>query len=302
MTSTLVPTYRMRIEPDEDAENPRKMFEQTANVITVDLREYIPIDDDFGPLADQWRELDNRHDTSTAMRIFERYARVIHGAAVLLEYPSPDGSRAIWYAMPDALNLAYAPEGREAYGLKMLEAERAEYRTWARGEAVGYVIERQAVWLSADTDDVRDSWEEVESCWGFYDEKYAQEEGQRALDALKGEDGQESEESEDDAPSPRVAQVPDEVWTAVVAGPAHLKNVVAATRAKDPDWDVSTLVGEVVMTVVEELRAVDAASLTATLRKTLLREPTSLWGLGWNAALISLLRALDTHERKPEPR
>jgi hypothetical protein len=182
MTSTLASEYRLEIEPDEFAENPRTMFEQTANVITVDLRKYIPIDDDPGPLADQWRRLDSHYDPCAAMRIFARYARVIHGAAVLLDYPSPDGSRAIWYAMPDALNLAYAPEGREAYGLKVLEAERAEYRTWARGEATCFVIskrERRVTWQGEV-----DVWHVVESCGGFYDEKHALEEGQRALDAL----------------------------------------------------------------------------------------------------------------------
>ncbi|WNV90288.1 hypothetical protein [Umezawaea sp. Da 62-37] len=236
-------------------------FEQTANVITVDNREYIDIDEDFGPLADQWSELRSRHNACEAMRIFERYARMIHGAVVLLEYPSPDGSRAIWYAMPEALNLAYAPEGREAYGMQILEAERAEYRTWARGEAVGYVIEHMTMWVSPDLDDIRTSWEVVESCWGFFDLEFAQEEGQRALDALTPESVEgaaEVDEADEGTPDPRVAQVPEEVWMAVVSGPGHLKNVVAATRATDPDWDVSTLIGEVVMTVVETMRAIEA--------------------------------------------
>ncbi|XVV02783.1 hypothetical protein ACQPW3_36360 [Actinosynnema sp. CA-248983] len=183
MTSTLTPTYRVRIEPDEDAQNPRKMFEQTANVITVDLHEYFPIDDDPGPLADQWRRLDNHYDTCTAMRIFERYARVIHGAVVLLDFPSPDGSRAIWYVLPAALNLAHTPEGRDYYGMKVLTAERDEYRTWARGEAVGYVIEKQVTWTNPEFGET-DTWEEVDSCWGFYDPEYAEEEAQRALAVL----------------------------------------------------------------------------------------------------------------------
>ncbi|MEO6085699.1 MAG: hypothetical protein ABIQ18_21540 [Umezawaea sp.] len=300
MTSTLfAPAHRVRIEADEDAENPRLAYEQTASVITVDSAEYINIDEDFGPLSYQWFELRARYDTCTAMRIFERYAR-IRGAIVLPEYPSPDGSRAIWYAMPEALNLAYAPEGRQAYGMKILEAERDEYRTWARGEAVGYVIERMTLWVSPDVDDARHTWEQVESCWGFYDLKHAQEEGQRALDALIPESVEDDAETDEGTPDPRVAQVPDQVWTAVVAGPGHLKNIVAATRAKDPDWDVSTLIGEVVMTVVEELRAVDDERLAATLRAELIQDQVSEWGKGWNESLMTQLREIDVRieERK----
>ncbi|MCG8926631.1 hypothetical protein [Lentzea sp. CC55] len=254
MTSTLTPTYRVRIEQDDHAPNPRTTYEQTANVITVDLRQYIPIDEKPGPLGGQWRRLDSRYDKRMAMRIFERYARTIHGAAVLLDYPSPDGSRAIWYAMPEALNLAYAPEGREEYGLKVLEAERAEYRTWARGEVVGYVIEKRVTWTNPECGE-RATWEQVDASWGFYDEKEAQEEGQQALDALISDMAEAEARDDDEVPD----EVPDEVWNAVASGPASLRRVVAAVESTNSAWDVGNVINEVVRLTVRMVREIDAA-------------------------------------------
>ncbi|WP_367135843.1 hypothetical protein [Saccharothrix sp. HUAS TT1] len=300
-TELLTPAYRVRIERDDDAENPRLTFEQTSHVITVDANRSIPVDEDFGPLADQWRSLEERYARGRAMAIFVRYAQAVHGATVLLDTAHYDGARAIWYLLPEDVNLAYAPEGLQAYAMKILEAERTEYRAWARGEVLKYVIERLVTWSSPELGTTRQTWELVEEHGGYESEAEAEREAQQAIDALTTEP-EDGGDDESDAPSPRVAQVPEKVWQAVVAGPGHLKNIVEATSSDQPDWNVTTLVGDVVITVTETVRAVDDERLAATLREMRNETPARPWEGGWNSALDALLKTVETRIRERKRR
>ncbi|WP_329793864.1 hypothetical protein V1227_18815 [Lentzea sp. DG1S-22] len=272
MTSTLIPEFRYRIEHDEYAENPRKSGGTLTNVVTVLRRNYVPVDDDFGPLSDTWRRLAYRYSSPLAMRIFERYAQTIHGAVTLVDRPS-DGAWAIWYVMPNKVWWWMAatrnnPELRQSEGLHLLKSERDEYRNWAYNLAVRYVIEKRTTWTNPDHGD-RDTWEEVEAIGGYYDEADAEAEASRAVRCHEEEAQVRADSgllSVPDEPAPEASpepegedDVPDAVWEAVVAGPASLERVVAATRGKDPAWDVCSVINDVVRVAVRTVREFDAA-------------------------------------------
>ncbi|WP_394615904.1 hypothetical protein JNUCC0626_40260 [Lentzea sp. JNUCC 0626] len=280
MTSTLIPEFRYRIEHDEYAANPRTAGAAVTNVVTFERRNYVPIDDDFGPLSDAWFRLVRRYSTPQTIRIFERYARAVHGAVTLADRPS-DGAFAIWYVMPGDVEFWAGgrrgnPEEFERAGLGLLRDERDEYRTWAHNMAVRYVIEERTTWTSPDRED-RDTWEEVEAIGGFFDEGEAKAEARAAIsrqekyarvdssahastppDDPEGPADEPAQEDRDEDEA--LDEVPDEVWGAVVAGPASLERVVAATEGKNPAWDVSSLINEVVRVAVRTVREVDNES------------------------------------------
>ncbi|MCX2949918.1 hypothetical protein [Lentzea sp. NEAU-D7] len=272
MTSTLIPEFRYRIEHDEYAENPRTTGAAVTNVITFLRRNYLPIDDDFGPLSAAWMRLAYRYSSPLAVRIFERYARAIHGAVTLVDRPS-DGAFAIWYVMPDDVDFWTGakrgnPEQMESGGLQLLRDERDEYRSWANNEAVRFVIEKRTTWTNPDHED-RDSWEEVEAVGGFFDEGEAEAEARAAL-SRREEDARWEASSDTPTPPENLKdesghgdededEVPDVVWDAVVAGPASLERVVAATEGENPAWDVGSVINEAVRVAVRTVREFDAA-------------------------------------------
>lgn len=159
---------RVRLVVDQDAGNPREEYDHLANVVTVPSREYLPVDKDGGPLADAWTELTNRYRWSDAVEIFERYARIYHGAVTLYDTP-PRDANAVWYLMPEVAQETTDPEA-------LLKAERDEYRAWAEGSVYGYIIERRTKWNRADgTPGEMETWEHEDSLWGLLGYEYAEQ-------------------------------------------------------------------------------------------------------------------------------
>lgn len=50
------------------------------------------------------------------------------------------------------------------------------YSAWAWGDVYGYIVEKRADFLEPDDDpdDFEDSWEEIDACWGYYGEDFAE--------------------------------------------------------------------------------------------------------------------------------
>jgi len=58
-----------------------------------------------------------------------------------------------------------------------------EYRAWCEGDCWGYVVERRVTWHRDDApDEAMHTWEDVDSCWGYYGQDYAE---QCALEAYE---------------------------------------------------------------------------------------------------------------------
>lgn len=165
--------FRVRLELDEDCENPRKSQDNVVHVITLDTRVYNEIDKDAGPLGDAWTEAKLRWDDPRDM--FMRWARAYHGAVMLLDIPN-QGADAIWYLMPEGVAEVTDPAAA-------LAGARDEYRAWAEGDAHGYVIEESVSYVERGGDRTRDDWEEVEddSMWGLIGYDYAKETALAAL-------------------------------------------------------------------------------------------------------------------------
>lgn len=153
--------FRIRLMADPDCESPRKA-DHLSHVVSVPNSRYLMVDSTGGPLEDGWDRIKDRSD---AMDLFERWARIFHGAVTLRDTP-PHGASAVWYLMPgsDAKDPA-------AY----LECERRDYRLWAEGETYGYVIEQSVTYAEVGGDRTVSQWETVDGGWGLIGFEYAQE-------------------------------------------------------------------------------------------------------------------------------
>ncbi len=188
-------THRVKLVLDDDSSdmNPRTNFDGiVTGVVTIPTSRYAEIQDPTGTLDDAWYRLvgarpyyEGRYAPRDAVAIFERYVRLLGGVS---EYDSPhDGPPAIWYVLPEYMeSVGFRPEDiTEEKMREALEGERKEYRAWAEGDVWGIVVERKVTWQRVGSDDgpfagIRrahmDTWEEVESVWGYIGQEYAEEE------------------------------------------------------------------------------------------------------------------------------
>jgi hypothetical protein len=170
--------FRVRLVHDEHAENPRHDAETLAHVITIDTHggQYHPVDMDGGPLAEMWERL--KWNRWTGIDTFTRYVSIFHGGIVLESSPT-GGPRSLWYMTGEeavALDAGLLTEG-------YIEAEMEEYEAWASGDVWGFVVEERADWTRDDDEDEHmQTWEHVDSCFGFYGRTYARSQAREALD------------------------------------------------------------------------------------------------------------------------
>lgn len=163
--------FRVRLMDDMDCENPRKAIpqaDQVVHVVTVPNPGYFEVSGSQGPLAWGWDRI--KHENPDAAKIFERWARIFHGAVTLYEFPSMAAAR-VWYMVP--AQFGEVPDPAAA-----LKEEAREYRAWADGETYGYVIERAVKWDRRDGAGEMITWGEAGddgSLWGLIGYKYAHE-------------------------------------------------------------------------------------------------------------------------------
>jgi len=197
--------YRLRIERDEDAVNPRLDRDGICTSYFVlpsyDWRKMEPGQTWEGGVVNNHNSLSeairyffgatDRHahwhngralrpfDATTA---FARWGRIFHGWD--LGVVVSDGI--LWYSDPELCERWGA-----TMGVETTRGEVEEYELWADGEVYGYVLEEATV---VTTTTVRKSdgkpvshgmyedWRVIESVWGFYGQDEAEREGREALD------------------------------------------------------------------------------------------------------------------------
>jgi hypothetical protein len=120
---------------------------------------------------------------SDDFRYFEKYLRAYYGTREIETWSS--GS--YWYITYDTSAwrkyIGY-PDGEKNRGMPDHLVNMDEYRAWCEGECYGYVIEKNTLWRKDENpDETMESWEDVDSCWGFYGE-YSRE---AALEAFNRE-------------------------------------------------------------------------------------------------------------------
>lgn len=167
--------YRVRLEVDEGASNPREDYDQIVYAVTLPNSRYADIAE-AGPLVDGWDRIKG-YRTRDAVRLFERWARIFHGAVTLYDTPH-EGASAIWYILPAQIaEIGGTP--REA-----LTSYRDEYRSWVNGEVYAYIIEEAVDWRRLDDKgDDRSTWERIddESSGSLIGYGYAEEEAKQAF-------------------------------------------------------------------------------------------------------------------------
>jgi hypothetical protein len=90
--------------------------------------------------------------------LVEKYLRAYHGVTKIETWHS--GS--YWY-------VTYDPAAwREYVGAPEGSVDMSEYRAYCEGDVWGWVVEKRVTWHADDDRDDMDTWEPVDSCWGYY--------------------------------------------------------------------------------------------------------------------------------------
>lgn len=64
-----------------------------------------------------------------------------------------------------------------------LRSELSEYNSYLTGEVYGYTVSKKVRWIKEGTEETREEWEVIDSCWGFVgDIKYVREEATSAAE------------------------------------------------------------------------------------------------------------------------
>jgi hypothetical protein len=157
--------YRVRIEQDPFPSHPREDRDSGVHALTIDTRHghYLEVDEDGGPLAEQWERISWRKD---AIDLFKRYARIYHGAVVVERYRQ-DGPVVLWY-MTEADVKEAGIEDPAAY----IEDDIREYEQWADNEVYGYTVEKRVSWKRCGTapsdEQYMWTWETVAEEWDIF--------------------------------------------------------------------------------------------------------------------------------------
>lgn len=203
--------YRVRLEHDPDCADPREDACHLG-VMAVRRRRHIGPEKDSAEMrASEALRLVEDYD----WRVVARYVRMRTGASVVLPIWDQGDNGISVGAMDErvppgnVVGLIYdTPESRAECGTSSelvasgLATEVDEWSKWAVGETYGYVVERAS---DAESED----WEEVDSCWSYVGDDYAEQSAHDALHAVVKLHGREH------------AQVPEDAsveWMATVVG------------------------------------------------------------------------------------
>jgi hypothetical protein len=105
-------------------------------------------------------------------REFALYLRLFFGVTQIEHYRSDD------YVYTTYDSSAW----REATGAPAGSADLSEWKSWVEGEVYYYVVEKSVPWVRADNEDgTMKTWEDVDSCGGYYGYAWAKEEAISAL-------------------------------------------------------------------------------------------------------------------------
>jgi hypothetical protein len=145
-------------EPYDDGQSP--LLRLDINGYRGNRAEHVmatgrPLDDDarIEQAAERW---------GSDFRLLEKYLRACYGVTKVETWHS--GS--YWY-------VTYDPAAwREHVGAPAGSVDMSEYRAYCEGDVWGYAVERRVTWkpvdAPADDDVTMQTWETVDSCFGFY--------------------------------------------------------------------------------------------------------------------------------------
>lgn len=115
---------------------------------------------------------------------FRRYCRIFHGVTAFRAYTGRDGTEYLTLDPADWREKVGAPAG---------SISLEEWIAYLEGDVWGWVVERretlESVWRNTAGEvtfaSESEDWTEVDSCWGYYGRKYAEEAALEALDSYR---------------------------------------------------------------------------------------------------------------------
>lgn len=188
--TTAAGRFRVRIEYDDSAESPRQWSNLGVITLTAPGTGRLDIEEDTD--RERIAAVEDAVSYERDARTITRYLRMAHGATAVLPIRRQSGGDLVEATRNDEYDGAIydTPETRAECGepadmMAALIAELNVYNKWARGEFVGFVVERS---VPACEHGHGDEWQHVESVWGFDDESYALEQGCEIAQAQRVED------------------------------------------------------------------------------------------------------------------
>ena len=167
--------YTLEIVRDPFPANPREEFDHVFTLHFTNNR-YISGDETINP---------DRPLDPSGLIVFPVFAYIHSGVALsVAPFSCPWDSGQIGYATvskADFLREFFGnsarllTKARRARALEVLKIELEEFQAYIDGDVFGYVIK--------DADD-----NEIFSCWGYYGEQYAEEDGQAHLESLEAKE------------------------------------------------------------------------------------------------------------------
>lgn len=145
----------------------------------------------FGAAGEWWAEGFDAADISRAWAYYrdaekvERWLRICHEVPAVESWSDRHGNW--WFAIATPKWVREALGGIEAHTVGELKQTAQFVQDWAEGNVYGYEVERKLTGKKVYADGSEfgfEEWAEVDSCWGFVGDKWAEE---NALEALRTE-------------------------------------------------------------------------------------------------------------------
>jgi hypothetical protein len=175
--------YRVRLVPDEDAEEPYNCGQ--SPLIRISHRSGYPHAEHV--MAD---ERPTGHDKrieyaftrwySGDEATLRKYLRAFHGMTRWEEYRSQDYTYVTYDTAEWRAYTGFSADSPMPDNAVNLD----EYRAWCEGDVYGWIVEKQVNWTDDDADNHTQTWEEEASRWGYYGYEYAEESAREALDGF----------------------------------------------------------------------------------------------------------------------
>jgi hypothetical protein len=181
--------YRIRVETEDQPQCPRGDWDFVTGALTVEEdRRYMavpPVHEFPGPLQDAHDRIRQSVNDDPCDAVV-RWAKVFYD--ITLDWTNEHGIT-YWWVDPDQLvdnwysmaTRTYSYDGAEIdkaeLEMKVIRQDQETYRAWADNEVYGVIVEEFTLWgklsmsgasLLQGDDTVKETWEEVASCWGYY--------------------------------------------------------------------------------------------------------------------------------------
>lgn len=179
--------FRVRLVRDE---NPEKPYDEgNTPVLEFPYRYSRPqFVDGLGAYlneSEKNRIWDAAYRFQTNPELFERYLRMFHGVTTIKWYESRESKyvtfdTAAWRKHHGIVDAAIKPVIDQDYQRSI---NLDEWRAYVEGEVYGCIVEERNIWhrtspliaSNGNTPDTMETWESIESTWGFYGYDYAKE-------------------------------------------------------------------------------------------------------------------------------